>query len=81
MTALAMASMAVPTWGVAGAVSTAGVVLAGLRASLLLVLLGLPASLLLAQCSVVVEATAHVALLTFSWTFTIRMGVPTLVAA
>ena len=73
-----MAYAVVPTWGMAGVTSTAGEVLVGLKASLLLVL---PASLLLTQHSVVVIATAHVALLTFSWTFTIRMGVPTLIAA
>ena len=59
----------------------AGVVLARLKASLLSVLPGLPASLLLAQCSVVVIATTCVALLAFSWTLTIGMGVPTLIAA
>ena len=73
-----MASAAVPTWGVVSAMSMAGEVLVGLKASLLLVL---PASLLLAQCSVVVIATACIELLTFSWTLTIWMGVPTLVAA
>ena len=73
-----MASVAVPMWGLAGAMSTAGEALVGLKASLLLVL---PASILLAQHSVVVLATTRVALLTFSWTLTIGMGVPTLIAA
>ena len=44
-------------------------------------LLVLSVSLLLAQHSVVVIATACMALLTFSWTFTIWMGVSTLIAA
>ena len=69
-----MASAEVPTLGAAGAMSMAGEALVGLKASSLLVL---PASLLLAQCSVVVIATACIALLIF----TIWMGVPTLIAA
>ena len=58
--------------------SMAGEALVGLKASSLFVL---PASLLLAQCSVVVVATAQVKLLTFGWTLTIWMGVPTPIAA
>ena len=76
----AMTSAVVPTWGVAGTTSVAVAVLAGLKASSLLLLV-LLASLLLAQHSVVVIASTHVALLTFCWTFTIGMGVPTLHAA
>ena len=60
--------------------SMAGAVLVGLKASLLL-LPGLPASLLLAQSSIMIKTIARIALLTFSWTFTIWMGVPTLNAA
>ena len=75
-----MASVAVPTWGVAGMMSMAGIALAGLRASLLL-LPGLPASLLLAQSSKMIETIAHITLQTFGLTFSIWMGVPTLIAA
>ena len=70
----------VPMWGVAGTTSMAVAALFGLKASLLLLLV-LLASLLLAQCSVVVIASTHIALLTFYWTFTIGMEVPTLIAA
>ena len=71
-----MTSVSVPMWGAAGTTSMAVVALVGLKASLLLLVL--PVSLLLAQHSVVVIASSCVALLTFGWTFTIWMGVPTL---
>ena len=74
----AMTSAVVPLWEAAGMTSTAGVAL-GLEASSLFVVLAV--SLLLAQCSVMVIAYTRVALLTFSWTLAIGMGVPTLLAA
>ena len=79
MAMLAMTSVPMPMWGAAGMMSMAVAVLVGLKASSLLLVL--PASLLLAQYSVVVIASTCIALLTFGWTFTIWMGVPTLVAA
>ena len=75
-----MASVVVLMWGADGMTSMAGIALAGLRASLLL-LPGLPASLLLAQSSKMIKAIAHITLQTFGWTFSIWIGVPTLVAA
>ena len=75
-----MASAAVPMWGAAGMTSMAEIALVGVRASLLL-LPGLPASLLLAQSSKMIKTIACLTLLTFGWTFTIWMGVPTLIAA
>ena len=73
-----MTSAAVPPWGAAGMMSKAGVAF-GLEASLLFAVLA--ASLLLTQCSVMVIASTHIALLTFDWTLAIGMGVPTLLAA
>ena len=70
----------VPMWGAAGMMSTAGIALAGLRASLLL-LPGLPASFLLAQSSEMIKTIACITLQTFGWTFSIWMEVPTLIAA
>ena len=78
MTMQAMTSAVVPTWGVAGPTSMTGVAF-GLVASSLPVVLA--ASLLQVQCSVVIIAYACVALLTFSRTLGVRMGVPTLLAA
>ena len=74
-----MTSAAVPMWGVAGVASMAVAAFAGLKSSLLLLVL--PASLQLALCSVVVISSTCIALLTFRWTFTIWIGVPTLIAA
>ena len=74
----AMTSVVVPSWRVAGMTSTARVVL-GLEASLLFVVLA--ATLLFAQHSVVVIASTCIALLTFSCTLAIGVGVPTLLAA
>ena len=78
MTTQSMTSAEVPPLGVAGTMSTAGVAL-GLEASLLFAVLA--ASLLLAQHSVMVIASTCIALMTFSWTLAIGMGIPTLLAA